>query len=83
MDLADHRRSLAGVLFSLLLPGLRAQDQADPARGGAPRLRLVAHEDPADAAPTRVPDWRTSFAAAEAASKQRHVLLLLYFTAKW
>jgi hypothetical protein len=29
------------------------------------------------------PMWRTSFAEAEAAAKQRHVAMLLYFTAKW
>jgi|KBSSwiStaDraftv2_1062776.scaffolds.fasta_scaffold256854_2 hypothetical protein len=84
MDLAHHRRSLAELLAALLalaLPGLRAQDAAHPPQ--EPRIRLAAHTEPAEAAPTRVPDWKLSFAAAEAAAKERHVLLLLWFTAKW
>jgi len=33
--------------------------------------------------PPAGPVWRTSFAEAEAAAKERHVAMLLYFTAKW
>ena len=46
-----------------------------------PPFRLVprAPEPPAPAGPA----WLGSFAAAEAAAKERHTSLLLYFTAKW
>jgi hypothetical protein len=38
---------------------------------------------PAPEPPAAGPVWRTSFADAEAAAKERHVAMLLYFTAKW
>jgi hypothetical protein len=38
---------------------------------------------PAPEPPPARPVWRTSFAEAEAAAKERHVAMLLYFTAKW
>lgn len=38
---------------------------------------------PAPEPPPAGPVWRTSFAEAEAAAKERHVAMLLYFTAKW
>ena len=38
---------------------------------------------PAPESPPAGPVWRTSFAEAEAAAKERHVAMLLYFTAKW
>jgi hypothetical protein len=46
-----------------------------------PPFRLVPRppEKPAPAGPA----WLDSFAAAEAAAKQRHSNLLLFFTAKW
>ncbi|HEX6813523.1 MAG TPA: hypothetical protein VF384_18025 [Planctomycetota bacterium] len=46
-----------------------------------PPFRLVPRkpEGPTQAGPA----WLESFAAAEAAAKQRHTNLLLFFTAKW
>jgi hypothetical protein len=49
---------------------------ADP-----PSFRLQPR--PAPEPPPAGPVWRTSFAEAEAAAKERHVAMLLYFTAKW
>ena len=59
-------------LAILALARLPAQD---------PLFRLVPRppEPPAPAGPA----WLESFAAAEAAAKERHTNLLLYFTAKW
>ena len=46
-----------------------------------PPFRLVPRP-PEPQAPAG-PAWLESFAAAEAAAKERHSNLLLYFTAKW
>lgn len=43
------------------------------------RLRSFPPPEP----PSPGPVWRTSFDEAEAAAKERHATLLLYFTAKW
>lgn len=63
-------RPLVGLAILTLLP-LSAQEL---------QFRLVprAPEPPAPAG-----RWFESFAAAEAAAKERHTNLLLYFTAKW
>lgn len=56
------------------------------AAGQARALRLV-DRSPAAAETATAPGaseaWPRDFAAARAAAKQRHVLLLLFFTAKW
>ncbi|HEX6813525.1 MAG TPA: hypothetical protein VF384_18035 [Planctomycetota bacterium] len=46
-----------------------------------PAFRLVPR--PPEAPTPAGPAWLESFAAAEAAAKQRHTDLLLFFTAKW
>lgn len=54
-----------------------------PARAQERGLRLIEYAPPAaTVAPPPTP-WPTDFAAAVAAAKQRHVPLLLFFTAKW
>jgi hypothetical protein len=50
--------------------------QADPPQF---RLQPLPAPEPTPAASV----WRTSFAEADAAARQRHVAVLLYFTAKW
>ncbi|MBM4062929.1 MAG: hypothetical protein FJ265_17810 [Planctomycetes bacterium] len=46
-------------------------------------IRLVPRPPRVEAAAGPAPALRTSFAEAEAAARERRVLLLLYFTAKW
>lgn len=74
------RPLLAAVLVSLAIPALRAQDNSARHDTG---LQLAPRKAAVEAPPARVPAWRAPFAAAEAAARERHVLLLLYFTAKW
>ena len=46
-----------------------------------PPFRLVPR--PKEPEAPAGPSWLESFGAAEAAAKERHTNLLLYFTAKW
>jgi hypothetical protein len=46
-----------------------------------PAFRLI--ERAPTPPPPEAPPWPTSFADAQAEAKQRHVLMLLFFTAKW
>lgn len=66
------------LLSSALLPGsvLLATPSAQQ-----PGLQLVVRQAPEAAPPG--PVWSTSFDEAVAAARQRHVLMLIYFTAKW
>jgi hypothetical protein len=76
------RAPIAALALVLALPALSAQNADARPAGSQGRIQLAPRKAPADEAPARVPAWRT-FAAAEAAARERHVLLLLYFTAKW
>lgn len=46
-------------------------------------LRLIDRGPKTESPPPATFVWPRDFAAASAAAQERHVLLLLYFTAKW
>src|SRR5262249_2943078 len=74
---ATAMRSHALVLLLLApAPGLVGQEPA-----AAAPFRFVPVQRTTE--PTGGPAWAASFDAATAAAKERHVCLLLYFTAKW
>jgi hypothetical protein len=68
-------RSLA-ALVAVLIAAVAARAQA-----AAIRLVPMPAREAVSSGPS--PTLLTSFAEAEAAARRRHVLLLLYFTAKW
>lgn len=71
--LARVQRALSILLAAAAVLPARAQERS---------LRLVERALPAATVAPPTP-WPTDFAAALAAAKQRHVLLLMFFTAKW
>ena len=76
--------ALASWTLLLLASAPPAQERTPSAPEGAPSngLRLVPADRREPPPPTPLP-WAPSFAAAQAAAKEKQQTLLLYFTATW